>query len=385
MEQKNELKLSTGRIRGVDRSVPASARNHHEGSMHDHRPKRAYPLPLLPTHRRYEEAADATRAHLESLAIQEVSDPWDLYTFQISDLVFKGETAHQSVLIANSFNYGRILVLDGSIQSASCDERLYHEMLVQPAMICHPDPRDVLIIGGGEGATLREVLLSPTVERVTMVDIDQQLVDLCKIHLPSWHRGSFSDRRASIVFTDGREYLAADARTYDVIIIDVVDMLDNGPAQKLYTRQFYELAKRRLNPGGILAVQALEFSFNRDKEHVALARTMQTVFRHVHSYAVSVPSFLSSWGFLIASDTVNPLDIDSALLDRAITRGIGADRLAHVDGEFIRSCFTMTKETRYLLGQPGPILEDGVEFVTPPRITMLDTTSPLFPIQRQSG
>lgn len=343
---------------------------------------RPYPLPALPSRRRYEESPDASLAAGENLAVHEISDPWDLYTFQISELICKTRTPHQSVIIADSFNYGRILVLDGSIQSASCDERLYHELLVQPAMMGHANPREVLIIGGGEGATLREVLRSRTVERVTMVDIDAELVEICKRHLPTWHRGAFSDPRSTLVFADGREFIATRTQTYDVVIIDIVDMLDNGPAQRLYTRQFYEQVRQRLKPGGILVVQALEFSFNRDKEHVALARTLRTVFSEVSSYAAAVPSFLSTWGFVIASDWLRPVAIPSSTIDRTIAQRIGGSGLMHVDGDFLHSCFTLTKETRFLLSQPGPILEDGIEFVAPPRITEADEAlcpTPLSP------
>src|SRR5262249_47926390 len=162
--------------------------------------------------------------------------------------------------------YGRMLVLDGAIQSAEDDEALYHEMLVQPAMILHPHPENVLIIGGGEGATLREVLVHSSVRSAIMVDIDQEVVALCREHLGAWHCGAFDDPRVQVVYGDGRAFVENDDRYYDVVIVDVVDMLDNGPAQALYTRQFYELLYRRLHPQGIVVVQGLEFSFLDDEE-----------------------------------------------------------------------------------------------------------------------
>ena len=176
------------------------------------------------------------------------------------------------MLIADTFNYGRALFLDGSIQSSEDDEALYHEMLVQPAMLRHPNPRDVLIIGGGEGATLREVLVHRSVNSVTMVDLDREVVELCREHLLPWHRGAFDDRRVRLVYGDGRKFVEDDDGHYDVVIVDVVDMLDNGPAQALYTRQFYERLRRRLRPDAIVVVQGLEFSFMDDKPHVALSR-----------------------------------------------------------------------------------------------------------------
>ena len=104
-------------------------------------------------------------------------------------MIYSGKTAFQNVLIANTFNYGRALFLDGSIQSSEDDESLYHEMLVQPAMLRHPNLRDVLIIGGGEGATLREVMVHRSVKMVTMVDIDRQVAELCRQHLSTGTAG----------------------------------------------------------------------------------------------------------------------------------------------------------------------------------------------------
>ena len=165
-------------------------------------------------------------------------------------MLYQGRTRWQNVLIADTYNYDRVLMLDGAIQSAESDESLYHELLVQPAMLAHDEPRDVLIIGGGEGATLREVLSHASVRRAVMVDLDRELVELCREHLFQWHQGAFDDPRSELLTEDGRAYLERDPSLYDVVIIDVVDMLDNGPAQALYTRQFYELLHSRLRPGG---------------------------------------------------------------------------------------------------------------------------------------
>src|SRR5207244_1465410 len=146
---------------------------------------------------------------------------------------------------------------------------LYHEMLVQPAMLMHKEPKDVLIIGGGEGASLREVLVHGSVRSATMVDIDKECVDLCKKHLDSWHHGAFDDKRARMVFDDGRKFVENDTNQYDVVVIDVVDMLDNGPAQALYTKQFYSALKKKLRPDGIVVVQGMEFSFLDSQPHAA--------------------------------------------------------------------------------------------------------------------
>ncbi|MFO6189440.1 hypothetical protein ACLBVV_27125, partial [Pseudomonas aeruginosa] len=157
-----------------------------------------------------------------------------------------------------------------------------------------------------------------------------------------------------------------------VVIIDVVDMLDNGPAQALYTRQFYELLHSRLRPGGVVAVQGLEFSHSDDKPHAALARTLRSVFSQVHSYRATVPSFLSSWGFLLASDWLDANHWQAEDIDRRIERKLGPLWLDHLDGDYLKACFVMDRETRFLLAQPGPVLEDGVPFVAPPDIEEIE-------------
>ncbi|HKD37587.1 MAG TPA: fused MFS/spermidine synthase [Pirellulales bacterium] len=341
---------------------------------------RPYPLPPLPPDRYYVESDDPSTIGDGSLEFIEDSDDFDTFTYRIKRVIFHGRTAFQNVLIADTYNYGRALMLDGAIQSSEDDEAVYHELLVQPAMLRHPDPRDVLIIGGGEGATLREVLVHRSVKSAAMVDLDREVVELCREHLGGWHRGAFDDPRVRLVFEDGRKFVAeADAR-YDVVIIDVVDMLDNGPAQSLYTRQFYELLHRRLRPGGLVVVQGLEFSFLDHKAHAALARTLRTVFPEVHSYRVHVPSFLSCWGFLIASDWFLPQNWAADEIDRAIEAKI-PQWPDHLTGEFLRGCFALCKETRFLLSLPGPILEDGVPFVPPPEIEDIEPPTIEFPLR----
>lgn len=333
---------------------------------------RPYTLAPLPPGRYYEEGPDPRAAGNTELVLLERSDPFDLYSYRLERILLHRRTRFQDLLIADSYSYGRIIVLDGVIQSAQHDEGIYHEMLVQPAMLRHPDPRDVLILGGGEGATLREVLAHRSVRSATMVDLDPEVVDACREHTPTWHRGAFNNSRARLVFADGREFVEGDDGQYDVVIIDVVDMLDNGPAQRLYTRQFYEQLRRRLRRDGLVVVQGLEFSFLDDKQHVALSRTLRTIFPEVHSYRVHVPSFLGAWGFLVASDWMRPDEMSGVDLDRAIQHRLAPAHLSHLTGDFVKAAFTHCRETQFLLAQPGPILEDGLEFIAPPFIESVD-------------
>jgi spermidine synthase len=327
---------------------------------------RPYPLPELRPGEYYVEPVDPASLEDEFYCIDD-ADPFDHFSIRTKSIVFSSQTAFQSVVIADTYNYGRALFMDGAIQSSAEDEFIYHEMLVQPAMLLHPKPRDVLIIGGGEGATLREVL-AHRVRTATMVDIDREAVEACRMHLPRWHRGAFDDPRTRLIFDDGRAFVEASTEMYDVVIIDVVDMLENGPALRLYTRQFYQTLRRRLRPRAIVMIQGLEFSFSDYKQHCALVRTLRTLFSEVHSLRVAVPSFLGTWGIIMVSDWANPAEVSAAHIDDAIERKLGNYWLDHLTGEFLVASFAHCKETRYLLSQPGPVLEDDVPFIEPPDV-----------------
>jgi spermidine synthase len=138
---------------------------------------------------------------------RETGTPYEFHSFAARSFLFTGRTAFQEVAILDTQEYGKMLVIDGRTQSAEEDEYIYHEALVHPAMLTHPEPRQVLIIGGGEGASLREVLRYRSVERVVMVDIDRELVELCQKWLPEWHQGAFQDPRVELVFADGKDYI----------------------------------------------------------------------------------------------------------------------------------------------------------------------------------
>ena len=159
---------------------------------------------------------------------------------RLDEVLYSGQTKYQSVRIVRSNNFGLCLVLDGKIQSSEADEFIYHEALVHPAMLTHPGPTSVFIAGGGEGATLREVLAHNTVKRAVMVDIDEEVIALSRHYLPDHSRGAFDDPRTELYHTDARKYQEKTEDRYDVIIIDLPDPIEEGPAYLLYTREFYQ-------------------------------------------------------------------------------------------------------------------------------------------------
>ncbi|MBI2867482.1 MAG: polyamine aminopropyltransferase [Chloroflexi bacterium] len=266
----------------------------------------------------------------------------------LKQVLYKGQTAFQSVEVLDTTSYGRCLVLDGKPQSSEVDEFIYHEALVHPALITHPDPRRVLVAGGGEGATLREVLAHNTVRSVEMVDLDAQVVDLCKRYLPEWNRGVYEDKRATVVFADAKAHLEAATQPYDVIVSDITDPLEAGPAFPLFTREFYGMVKDRLSPDGLIVVQA-GFS-NIPLIHVfpAIHNTLKQVFPIVAGYHTLVPSFGGTWGFVIASKKHDPHALSASEIDQRIAKRIRAP-LRFYDGVTHHGMLALPKMTRQAL------------------------------------
>ena len=205
--------------------------------------------------------------------------------------VHSGRSRYQRIDVVDTLAHGRMLFLDGIAQSAESDELIYHEMLVHPALFSLPRPRSVLVIGGAEGATIREVLRHPTVERVVMVDIDAELVEVCRTHLPQWHRGSFDDPRVELVIGDGRRYMADARESFDSVILDLSDPEAGSPAQLLFTREFYRLVRDRLNPGGTVSVQGEGLGPGDISLHARMKNTLDTVFPRVMACPYTLPSF----------------------------------------------------------------------------------------------
>ena len=288
----------------------------------------------------------------------EYTHPTQAHMHGIEGFVYSGKTKYQAVEIIDTHFYGRCLILDGKIQSSEYDEYIYHETLIQPAMILHPAPISVMVVGGGEGAVLREILRHPSVERVVMVDIDQEVVELCKNYMPSWHQGAFEDPRVEVIYMDAREYLQVNEQAFDIIFMDLTEPLDDGPAYMLFTRQFYSLVTKRLNPAGIIALQAGSFNPKLLECHSAICNTLSTSFSVVRSYASFIPSYDSVWGFALASNEYDPLKLSVCEVDQRIA-GRDISSLKYYDGETHQGVFAVPKDVRQAKAKERKIIEDG--------------------------
>lgn len=225
----------------------------------------------------------------------------------VDAVIASGRSAYQEYLFFRSPIHGICVALDGDLQSCAADEALYHEALVHPAMLWHPAPRRVLVMGGGEGATAREVLRHPGVEQAVMVDIDAEFVALCREHLADWNHTAFSDPRLDLLCRDINAFLDEPGPGFDVVIGDLVDATaEDSPAAELYSRELYARLRRRLNPGAVLATQAGGITVCSQAGHRRVRTSLGGAFRHTASYALTVPSFYHLWSFVLASDEPLP-------------------------------------------------------------------------------
>ncbi len=284
---------------------------------------------------------------------------------RVGRVLAQGETPYQTYLLYESRGFGKVLMLDAEVQSTERDEYIYHEALVHPAMLAHPEPREVLVVGGGEGATLREVLKHPTVRRAVMVDIDEELVEVARAHMPEWHQGAFDDPRTELVFADARAWLESQEGRFDVIVLDLTDPVGReNPAKLLYTREFYELVAKRLAPGGVVVTQAGMLMLDRYQVHTVFHRTMREVFPFVRSYRDWIPSFFLAYGFIVAAEGFDPATYSPGVLKaRILERALA---LRHLDADFIEAMFVLPRDMRAWIEAETVVSTDARPFYLTP-------------------
>ena len=218
--------------------------------------------------------------------------------FEVERYIYRGRTRYQEAIIFQSPVLGRVLVLDGIVQTTERDEFIYHEMIAHVPLMAHGAAHDVLIIGGGDGGTLEEVLKHRSVARATMVELDPGVVEVARAHLPGISRGAFDDPRTELILGDGVQFVADTRRPFDVIIVDSTDPF--GPGEALFTESFYADCRARLRPGGIVVAQSGNPFLELARLHACMAR-LGKVFRDASFILTSVPAYLGgpfvfAWG-----------------------------------------------------------------------------------------
>jgi spermidine synthase len=235
--------------------------------------------------------------------------------FRLKKRVFKGKSPYQSVEVVQTAGHGKLLLIDGMTMVSERDEFVYHEMIAHPPLFTHPDPKRVLVIGGGDGGTVREVLRHKGVERCVLVEIDGLVVDACRKHIPLTAK-ALSDKRARVVIDDGVAFVRDTAERFDVVIVDSTEPF--GPAKELFGPAFYKDVRRVLTEDGIVVSQGGSpfYEISTIKNLFRLLRPVFPVREAFLFNNLTYPGGL--WAFTWGSKRLHPLrDFDAKRVARA--------------------------------------------------------------------
>ncbi|MFA6988778.1 MAG: polyamine aminopropyltransferase [Candidatus Gastranaerophilaceae bacterium] len=238
------------------------------------------------------------------LKYTELSDEGLGITIKVNSTLYHAQSEFQAIDILDTPALGKMLILDGLVMTSERDEYFYHEMIAHIPMNSHPAPKQVLVIGGGDGGTVREVLKHPSVERVVLCEIDGLVVEACKEFLPTI-AGKLDDPKVELQIRDGIEYIKTQKNTFDIILIDSTDPM--GPGVGLFTEDFYTDVKAALKQGGIMSAQS-ESPFADQKEIKLMYPLLKKVFPIVKTFVGPMPTYPGGyWSWAFCSNTVEPL------------------------------------------------------------------------------
>jgi len=281
----------------------------------------------------------------QSQWLKEWFTPNESHSHRIDHYLVRKKTKYQDAIVADSSSFGRCLILDGEMQSSQFDEFIYHECLVHPALILKDEPKSVLIMGGGEGATTREILKHKSIEMVTMVDIDGEVIDFCTKHLKTWHQNSFASKKLRLIVDDAKKFVENTNEKFDVIISDLPSPIEAGPAYLLYTIEFYKTLVQRLSKDGLFVMQAGSGNLLQIELHQVLYATLKKIFKIVRPFYAYVPSFDVPWAFLIGSNQKDPMSLTAAQVDKLVRQRIKGS-LQFYDGVTHVGLFHIPKNLR---------------------------------------
>ena len=249
--------------------------------------------------------------------------------FRRTRMIESTRTQYQQLDVIETPALGILFRLDGSNMTSERDEFFYHENVVHPGVIAQDDPQTALVIGGGDGGAIEELLKHPSMERVVMAELDPDVIRVARAPLHAVHRGALDDPRVEICIGDALDYVASCRETFDAIIMDLTDPV--GPAAALYTQSFYSELDRILTPTGTLALH-VGAPFFHPERFVESLRRLSAVFPIVRPYFVHVPLYGANWGMACVSRQTDPLllSVDD-VARRLVVRGIGDLRFYNAD------------------------------------------------------
>jgi len=283
----------------------------------------------------------------EHMLMEPLNDSTGFY-IRASRQVGEWQTRFQKMQIYDTPHYGRIFRLDGFNMTSEKEEFVYHENLVHPALTAHNAPRRVLIIGGGDGGSSEEALKHPSVEQVTMVEIDGEVIDVAKKHFQAVHNGVFDNPKLRVLVEDGMKFVRDTHEKFDLIALDLNDPM--GPAEALYSTEFFQQLRQALAPGGALTLH-IGSPVARPERVAELAQRLNGIFRIVRPYTMYIPLYGSLWAMAVCSDKLDPKAFTADEIDRRI-EARKLQELRYYNGETHEGVFALPNFVRDLVTSP---------------------------------
>jgi spermidine synthase len=272
-------------------------------------------------------------------------NPDSAYGFRAARRLETVRSAHQTIEVFDTPQWGKLFRLDGAYMTSEKDEFFYHEPIVHCAALAHEAPASALVIGGGDGGSSEELLKHPSIRRVVMAELDADVVRISRQYLGAVHRGAFDDPRLQVHIGDGFEFVRGLGERFDLVVLDLTD--PDTPAQRLYTREFFEMVKGTLNPGGAVTLHLGSPVFDPPRVRRLLA-DLAAVFRIVRPMGLYIPLYGAYWGLAVASDSLDPRALDESAIEARLA-GRGIADLELYNGEMHRALFALPNFYRRLL------------------------------------
>ena len=264
-------------------------------------------------------------------------------TMETSNVLYSAKTEYQTIDILETQGLGKVLLLDGLVMTTERDEFFYHEMISHIPMNSHPNPERVLVIGGGDGGTVREVLKHDTVKEVVLCEIDGMVIDACKKYLPSI-AGMLDDERVNIQVRDGIDYISQQEDAFDIILIDSTDPM--GPGEGLFTEEFYLNVNKALKEGGIMSAQS-DSPFVNQRQMKMMYPLLRKAFPKVNTFLGPIPTYPGGyWSWAFCSNTVEPL---SFIAEDRVQKIAKQGKLYNLD--IHKAAFALPNFVKKLVGQ----------------------------------
>jgi spermidine synthase len=270
------------------------------------------------------------------------------FWIRASNLIASAESKFQKIELFSTPKFGKVLRIDNYFMTSEKDEFFYHENMVHPAMLSHPNPKKILIIGGGDGGAAKEYLRHPSVEKIIIAEIDSVVIDFCKKHLSKVHDDSFSNSKVEVKICDGKKFIEESTDQFDIILLDLTDPF--GPSEMLYRIEFLAHCKRLLGDLGILTMH-VGSPIARPELYHRLVSSAGHVFKTVRPYQTYVPLYGTSWGMLVASNSLDPIRLSkkeiSILFEKRNLRDLN-----YLNAENFNAVFNLPNYIKKILSKP---------------------------------